>query len=166
MLNKTGRALLMCVVPIILLGSAGCSRELKPDGFPPLYPVKIKVIQGGVPLAGADISLHHKGDQPQKWGIIGTTDKNGTAIMVTHGKFFGAPEGEYCVTVEKNEVVPVPKSKKIATDEAGECDTFSLIELQYINQEKSPLNLQVKKGRNYQEFDVGHACREFVERWM
>ena len=138
----------------------GCSKQLKPDGFPPLYPVSVLVIQDGQPLAGALISLHGTEDSPLKWGVFAETDSNGKAVFVTHGKFYGAPEGEYLVTVAKEELVEVTNRGG-----NGATDSFTLIEKQYIDKEKTPFTIQIqKKGKNHAELDVGKPVRIFLGR--
>ena len=145
---------------LILLSVTGCSRHLKPDGFPPLYPASVQVIQGGKPLEGARVCLYRKDDTPQKWGIIGETDSSGKAVLVTHGKFYGAPEGEYFVVVEKQEDVSVSRS-----GDGTAVDSYTLVEEQYGNKEKTPLQFRVqKRGKNFEEFDVGQAVRIFLGR--
>ena len=107
------------ILLMLAIGSVvGCSQQLKPNGFPPLYPVSILVVQDGQPLGGALVSLHGTKDSPLKWGVFATTDSNGKAIFVTHGKFYGAPEGDYLITVEKGEEVQVAKKGDSTTTEA------------------------------------------------
>jgi len=138
----------------------GCSKQLKPDGFPPLHPVSVLITQDGKPLEGAMVVLHPKDDTPKKWGIIGETDSNGKAIFVTHGKFYGAPEGEYIVTVGKEELVDIASRGENAVT-----DSYTLVEQQYTDKGESPLRLQIqKRGKNYVELDVGKPVRIFLER--
>ena len=138
----------------------GCSKQLKPDGFPPLYPVSVRVIQDGQPLHGATVSLWHNDETPQKWGIFADTDSDGKAVFVTHGTFYGAPEGEYHVVVTKLEEVVVKRSADDAI-----IDSYTLVEKQYVDQATTPLRIRVqKKGKNYEELDVGKSVREFLER--
>jgi len=144
---------LPCV--LILFSLAGCSKQLKPDGFPPLYPASVQVIQDGKPLEGALVSLHGTQDSPLKWGVFAETDSNGKAVFVTHGKFYGAPEGEYLITVEKEEVVEVARRGDNIVSES-----FTLVETQYADKVKTPLRIQIqKKGKNHAELDVGQPVR-------
>jgi 5-hydroxyisourate hydrolase-like protein (transthyretin family) len=139
---------------LFILGIAsviGCSKSLKPDGFPPLYPASIMVIQDGQPLEGASVILFRVDDSPQKWGIAGVTDKGGRAVLLTHGIHSGVPEGEYAVTVNKAEEVEVSHRAESTVTES-----FTLIEKQHVDKESTPLRIQIqKKGKNYKEFDVG-----------
>jgi len=140
---------------LILLSVAGCSGPLKPDGFPPLYPVSVLVIQDGKPLGGALVSLHGTENSPLKWGVFAETDSNGKAVFVTHGKFYGAPEGDYLITVEKEEVVEVSRRGDNIVSES-----FTLIENQYTDKGKTPLRIQIqKKGKNHAELNVGQPVR-------
>ena len=145
---------------LILFSLAGCSKHLKPDGFPPLYPASVRVIQDGKPLEGAQVCLFRKDDTEQKWGIIGETDSNGIAVLVTHGKFYGVPEGEYLVLVTKQEDVSVSHR-----GDGSAVDSFTLVEEQYGDKEKTSLQFRVqKRGKNYEEIDVGKAVRTFLGR--
>ena len=136
---------------LILFSLAGCSKQLKPDGFPPLYSASVQVMQDGKPLEGALVSLHGTANTPLKWGVFAQTDSNGKAVFVTHGKFYGAPEGEYLITVEKEEVVEVSRRGDNIVSES-----FTLVEEQYVDKGKTPLRIQIqKKGRNHAELNVG-----------
>ena len=138
----------------------GCSKQLKPDGFPPLHPVSIRIIQDGKPLNGATVSLWHNDETQQKWGIFAETDSDGKAVFVTHGTFYGAPEGEYHVVVTKLEDVVV---KRTADDAI--IDSYTLVEEQYVDRTTTPLRIRVqKKGKNYEEFNVGQPVRIFLEQ--
>jgi len=149
---------LPCV--LILFSVVGCSRQLKPDGFPPLYPVSVLVIQDGKPLGGALVSLHGTENSPLKWGVFAETDSNGKAVFVTHGKFYGAPEGEYLITVAKEELVEVANRGG-----NGATDSFTLIEKQYTDREQTPYRIHIqKKSKNHVELDVGKPVREFLGR--
>lgn len=145
---------------LIVIPAFGCSKQLKPDGFPPLYPVSVRVIQDGKPLEGAMVSLLHKDDTPQKWGIISTTNNNGQAVLVTHGKFYGVPEGDYHVVVTKEEEVIVKSSINNTV-----VDSYTLIEKQYVDKTTTPLQIQIeKKGKKHEDFNVGKPVHVFCGR--
>ena len=152
--------IIIILVVLVAILVVGCSKQLKPDGFPSLYPVSVMVVQNGRPLEGALVSLHGTEDSPLKWGVFAETDSNGKAIFVTHGKFYGAPEGEYLITVEKLELVEVS-----SRGGNGVTDVFTLIEKQYVNKGKTPLRIHVqKRGKNHKEIDVGKPVRIHLER--
>jgi len=150
--------LLVALVTLLVVG--GCSKQLKPDGLPPLYPVSIMVIQDGQPLAGALISLHGTEDSPLKWGVHGITNSSGRAVLLTHGIHSGAPAGEYAVTVNKVEEVVVAQRGDSTITEA-----FTFIEKQHVDRETTPNRIHIqKKGKNHAELDVGKPVRVSLGR--
>jgi len=152
--------ILFVLLILVAFSVVGCSKQLKPDGFPPLYPASVLITQDGQPLKGAKVILFHTDDASQRWGIFGTTDGSGRAVFVTHGKFRGAPEGEYLVAVYKQEEVEVARRGDNIITEA-----FTLIEEQYTDREKSPLRIQIqRRGKNHGEFDVGKPVRVSLGR--
>ena len=152
--------IMVLLVALVAILVCGCSKQLKPDGFPPLYPVSITVIQDGKPLEGALISLHGTENSPLKWGVFGFADRNGRAVLLTHGIHSGAPEGEYIVTVSKQEEVEISRRAESTVTEA-----FSFVEEQYVSKEKSPLRIHIqKKGKKHVEFDVGKPVRVSLGR--
>ena len=145
-------AVLLCFVAVSIVG---CSGERRPDGFPPLYSASVRIVQDGTPLEGATVFLFPTDGTSPKWGTMGFTDSNGKAVLATHGKFSGAPEGEYLVIVEKKENVTSPHR-----GDGTAVESFLLVEQQYGNKETTPLKIQIqKRGQNHEEFDVGKPVR-------
>ena len=147
--------IIITLAALVAVLVVGCSQQLRPDGFPPLYPATVLVIQDGQPLGGAMISLYRADDSPQKWGIFGITNSNGRAVLLTHGTHSGVPEGEYVVTVTKQEEVEISSRAESTVTES-----FTRVEEQYVDPKKSPLRIHIqKKGKNYEEIDVGKPVR-------
>lgn len=130
-----------------LLGNMlGCGGDKRPDGMPKIFPCTLTLTQGGKPLPGAMVLLYSKGE-PCPWTVGGTTDDNGEAVLKTHGKFNGAPKGEWTVVVTKNIII-----YKNESDDIG--DVYSNVELDYTDKETTPLELKID-GKTKQSFDVG-----------
>lgn len=145
-----------CLVLLSLL--IGCSKTPRPAGFPSIYPCKIVLKQGENPLVDATVTLFSQ-DQSCSWAIGGTTDSQGVATLITHGRFKGAPEGRFVVTVTKTES---------EGHDQGEFRTkpikiYSLVDMKYQENNSSPLELVIKKGKNQFEFDLGPPIRVLSE---
>ena len=152
--------IIVLLVALVAIVVAGCSKQLKPDGFPPLYSASVLVIQDGQPLEGAMVSLHGTENSPLKWGVFGFSDRNGRAMLLTHGIHSGAPEGEFIVTVSKQEEVEISQRAESTVTEA-----FTFVEKQYVDKETSPLKIHIQtKGKNHAEFDVGKPVRVSLGR--
>ena len=152
-----------------LLWLAGCSSNL-PKDLPKCYPCQIHVIQGGVPLVDAVVMLQSP-EVGQQWFPMGTTDQTGTAVMFTNGRYPGAPAGVYKVlisklTFEMGDLGPAPPegtpAYSVWLERASSTSraTYTLIELQYNDAEKTPHEIEVKsKGKNTMTVDVGQAVK-------
>lgn len=149
---------LMIMAAAILMTSCG---EKKPQGLPELHPCKIKVVQEGAPLAG--VILYLKGAST-KYPLSGTTDQEGIAEIVTMGKYSGAPEGEYTVTLEKRISDPEKIEPKV---EAGvlvypNAKLYSLLDPKLSDEKKSPHKITVEKKSNSFDIDVGKKVKIFL----
>jgi hypothetical protein len=145
-----------------------------PDGMPPLHPTKITIKQEGSPLAGATVSLVNAADPHYRWVVGGRTDANGLCQINTHGQYPGAPEGKYKVIVYKTITLesetrqqPIPSDTqaarayydKIATEEKS----YDIVDIKYKKADTTDLEIEIKRGSNIQEFDVGRAVKqEFI----
>lgn len=139
---------------LALLGNVyGCGGDKRPDGMPKIFPCTLTFTQGEKPLAGAQIMLYTKGE-PCPWTVGGTTDENGEAAIKTHGKFNGAPKGEWSVVVTKNYIVY--KNEK---DVVG--DVYSNVELDYTDKETTPLEFKTD-GKTKQSFDLGEEVEIYL----
>jgi len=153
-----------CVVAIVAtLFLGACKGEKRPDGLPKLYPCSVKIIQGGAPLAGADVMLVAQDPNLMRRPTGGTTDESGVAKLNTYG-FAGAPEGSFKVMVVKTETEgAVSAEDAVKNMESGTLSSeerFDLVDQQYRDQTTTPFTLEVKaSGNETKEFDVGEAVR-------
>jgi hypothetical protein len=91
-------------------------------------------------------------DENQKdWGISSITNAEGIAQFYTYGKWKGAPEGIFKVTVIKH-LVEGPENKEI---------TYTLIDEKFAEPKTTPFELEVK-GKTVQTFDAGIAIKKKI----
>ncbi|MDR1384735.1 MAG: hypothetical protein LBJ67_12955 [Planctomycetaceae bacterium] len=159
---KTRKILLTGVTVVLcLLFSVGCA-EPKPEGMPQLYPVTLTFQQEGKPLTEASIRLLPQ--FPCTWFSGGSTDTNGRAKLVTHGKYNGIPAGKYKICVDKfysDGELPSMDPNKTTKPMVH----YNLVETQYTLPDKTPLEIEVKKGQNsFSPFDLGKAVKEQLKR--
>ncbi|PQO28844.1 carboxypeptidase-like regulatory domain-containing protein [Blastopirellula marina] len=138
----------------------GCnSGPTPPDNLPTLHPVKLKLLQDGMPLADASVRLVPNGER-SSWYSGGTTDADGIVAIKTHGQFLGAPEGSYRVTISKIEMPEAATSTlEDLNKKASQGSTFDLVDPKFGNPAKTTLRLEVAAESNEQEFDLGPAVR-------
>ncbi|MCF0233848.1 MAG: carboxypeptidase regulatory-like domain-containing protein [Thermoguttaceae bacterium] len=160
------RILLSLVVALAIGTILGCGGVKKPDDLPELYPVKIKIIQDGAPLEGATVILNDVTMQ-SRFTCGGVTDAKGTVAVKTDGKYPGAPQGNYKVTVSKA-FIPAPMTEtppsdpearkeydaKVAELNAQQAD---LVDPVYKSVRSTPFELEVGTAALETEFDVGEA---------
>ena len=83
---------------------------------------------------------------------------------MTHAQFFGVPEGEFKVVINKLESV-IEKSNKTLDDLGNEIDSggmvseYSFVEKEYTDKNTTPLSITIKKGDNAEDFECGKAVR-------
>lgn len=144
----------------------GCQGEKRPRNFPPLVPCSITITQNNTPLADASVELYSKGESCP-WPITGTTDAEGKAIMVTYGKYKGAPKGTFTVVVEKKQIENEEEYKK-AYDENGRPTTnkkfnvISFVDPKFRTRESSSLEIKIE-GKTEQTIDVGAPVKVVVD---
>jgi hypothetical protein len=156
---------------LLALTLCGCGGDQRPPGFPKLYPVSIKVIQEGSPLADASVSLRIS-DASMTWSIGGRTDERGIAILSTHGRFRGAPEGKFKVTVEKiiNEGEAEMLAAMSGVDAADErayaaarrghqVNSFSYVNEEYNSFNTTPIEIEINRKSREIEIDAGPAVK-------
>jgi len=86
---------------------AGCG-PARPADLPPLVPCKIKVHDGGSPLANIGVSFQRVTDHGG-WSLNGQTDPNGVAVAKTSvGTYLaaGIPAGTYRITLSEHIEIP------------------------------------------------------------
>ena len=157
------RSLLVFLCLVTLLG---CSQNSVPDGLPKLVSVTLTITQDGAPLSGATVLLTDpSGSIP--FTVGGLTDSKGTVVLYTHGRYKGAPLGQFKVQVTKTESDPAPPAPPFGSPEYYEylkathppTKTYTLVEKQYTQVETTTLALDVT-GPLATTFDVGKAIRE------
>jgi len=162
---------LLLLISISLSCLVGCrfGRE-RPKDMPRLYPVRLTIIQEGVPLEEATVTLRSK-IPGFRWSVSGITDSKGEVELVTNGFFPGVPEGEYKILVEKTIRIgpPNPDLREMPADElerskifrkiAKESKIMIVVDPQYKNEASTPLEIGITKSNNGQTFDVGKPVK-------
>ncbi|WP_372721103.1 hypothetical protein [Novipirellula sp.] len=165
----------------VLMASAllvsGCS-EPRPDGMPELYPTSIAIMQNGTPLSDATVTLYSDDAALRRWAVGGRTDDAGTATLMTHTKYPGAPQGSFKVMVNKTETEgdPIPKHpgadatpEQLADyDRAMKTGSFQVIQVvaeEYRTAGSTPLRIDITAdGENAFSEDIGEAVKEVDEQ--
>ena len=153
-----------CVFFAMTLVLSGCGGDQRPPGFPKLYPVSLKVMQEGQPLSEAAISLR-KADHSIMWSIGGRTDEQGVVVLWTHGKFRGAPEGRFKVTVEKvinegeAEMIQALDRGDQATAKKIQVNSYSFVKDEYNSVEKTPVEIEITRNSQVIDIDAGPAIK-------
>lgn len=157
---------------LLFVGNIGCKKSNKPADLPPLYRCQLTFTQEGTPLENAGVILKST-DPSFKWAVGGITNAQGVVDVVTHGQFFGAPEGTYKVVVSKTEAIPdgTPKElppdvdpASIMTPSSGMVSIFTFVEKEYTDAETTPLTIEIKKGKNAETYECGKSIRELLRR--
>ena len=142
-----------------LILSAGCSEVERPEGLPELYPMTLQVEQSGDPLVGASVQLFPSDGTPGEWVIGGSTNARGEAVLMTHGRFEGAPAGNYKVTVNKS--VTTGQSESDDPNIQSDVKIYDLVERKFRSVSTTPIEVEVTAGNNApQTIDVGSAVKE------
>lgn len=157
------------LAPFLLLTfPLGCSNV--PSDVPKLSPVFVTVTQDGNALKGADVALHAENDTT-RWIVGGVSNARGIAEIYTHGKYKGAPIGQYKVTVSKLEVDSPPPPSADSPDyekqyqrylrelDRNPPPMYDLVDLNFGKSDKTPLTLDIKRGKNTHSLDVGKPVR-------
>ena len=149
---------------------AGCKKDSRPEGLPKLYPISVKIVQEGAPLADAHVAFISSDPQLMRWPCGGLTGADGIAKINTYG-FDGAPEGKFLVTVSKYESeggMSAEESAAAMQSDSGEIpkgeSIYNLVGMDYGNSSKTPLSVEVKATDSNEtpEFDVGKAERNVI----
>ncbi|MCL2120082.1 MAG: hypothetical protein FWH27_16820 [Planctomycetaceae bacterium] len=148
---------------------SGCRDASRPADLPTLYPCILTFQQEGKPLVGAVISLEPAG-KSSKWAVTSITDESGVARVVTHGKYPGAPEGDYAIVIYKEENEQEKTNRTTVDDLGNEVEvggmisTYSCVEKDYTDPATSPLKITITKGKNEQNFECGKAVRVLLRK--
>lgn len=161
----------------------GCQPNNRPADLPALYPCTITIVQEGVPLSGASISLVRidtdtsvpsNSSSESNWIPTGATNQSGTAVIYTNARYVGSPLGRFKVIVEKKQAgesklgPPPPEDSPAypAWEEKmlGEIlPLYTLVEAKYTSVDETPLEIEIKKGKNNLKLDIGAAVKERVK---
>jgi len=142
----------------------GCGGKPRPEGLPPTYPLAVKVLQEGVPLADATVSLVSL-DAPIQWSVGGVTNADGVAKMWTYGTYDGAPEGSYSVVILKtvfeglDEYDSAMARGEYSAARRIQVNMFQLVEDAYTSSRTTPIKVEVTKSTKTLEVDAGKAVR-------
>jgi len=142
----------------------GCGSDVRPPGFPKLYPVSLKVMQEGVPLADASVSLRIAVNS-MTWSIGGVTDKHGVAVLWTHGKFRGAPEGTFKVAVDKvvnegeDEMNAAANRGDMAAAARIQVNSYSFVNEEYGTIATTPIEIEITRKSRVIDVDAGAAVK-------
>jgi len=166
--------ILFTILLLALFCFPGCGGKKKPSDLPPLYPVKITVIQGGGPLEGATVRLVAERDV--RFTTAAITDKNGVATIKTDIDWAGAPAGKYRVTIHKM-VAPAQtpidqtlsfdeqRAQSMANQAARLAGTKSVVDSKFFRPTTSELTLEVvEKTGATETFDVGEAVDDLWDK--
>ena len=162
--NQTNMSLCVSLSAVMLIGLVGCGGEKKPDGFPPIYPVTVRVTQEGKPLEGASVALTAP-DGSVPWVVGGTTDASGNVKLRTHGKYEGAPAGKYNVQVSKviyegrDEYLDAMNRNDTAAAQNIDVKVFQYVEDAYTSAKDTPLRVEITKETKLFEVDSGPAVK-------
>ena len=155
------RLILLATVVIVLV--TGCGGPKRPDGFPALYSCSVTVTQGNAPLEGVNVTLRNP-EISGKWSISGMTDASGVAKIRTHGQFPGAPMGTFKVVLSKSVSEGGSRGDDMGAPPSKEpTRIYSLIDKQYLQEETTPLQIDVQKKGASPSFDIGAPVRILLE---
>ncbi|MCL2745278.1 MAG: carboxypeptidase-like regulatory domain-containing protein [Planctomycetaceae bacterium] len=132
--------------------------------MPPLQSATIILMQDGKPLAGASVALFSEDNVNSPWSVGGTSDQNGHAVLITYGKYNGAPADRYKVCVSKVEIVTAPGGNP--ADEnvpMKRPDEFDLVEPKLKSPLTTTLSVDIKTGKSSIELDTGGAVRKKID---
>ena len=162
---------IICFLLILsLFCFSGCGGKKKPSDLPPLYPVKITVVQDGNPLEGATVNFIADGANV-RFTTAGITDKNGVATIKTDIDWPGVPVGKYKVCISKVVMPPEePTDASLSYEErrakagARSAQTKSLVDSRFLRPRTTTLAIDVTESGATETFDVGAAVDELWER--
>jgi len=167
-LNQVNILLLLPALAVAFV-TIGCGGEQRPAGMPPLFRLTIHVTQEGQPLDDVTVNLVCP-DGSMPWVIGAVTDSDGNATIMTQGRFAGAPEGTFRVTLQKDymenfqalrEAEAVGDSAAIARI-SPTVRNLQLIGDDYMSPTDTPLTVEVTRSTRTITVDAGPAVR--IER--
>ena len=149
---------------------SGCGGKKKPADLPPLYPVKLTVVQDGNPLEGATVSLIADGTNV-RFTTAGVTDANGVATIKTDIDWPGAPVGKFKVCISKVVTPPEePSDASLSYEErrakagARLAQTKSVVDSRFLRPRTTTLGIEVTESGVTETFDVGAAVDDLWDK--
>jgi hypothetical protein len=159
-------------LPILLFffcSFLGCGEKL-PENMPKLYPVQLTLVQEGKPLDGAMVLLKRH-SETTKYSCGGISGANGVVKIQTHGKYAGAPEGTYTVTVSKSITERSGPWHEIPSEDAAartwlnenqsrlKKTNYHVVNLRYGNSQTSDMEISVTTSGLRKTLDLGSPVR-------
>ena len=164
-MNRIDRLTIICCLFFVFAAiMSGCGDAERPEGFPKLYPVSLKVTQESTPLAKASVSLKTS-DGSMVWSTGGVTDEKGFVVLWTHGKFRGAPEGKFKVLITKivnegeEEMLAAANREDYAAAAKIPVNSYSCVKEEYESFEKTPLEIEITKKSRVIDIDAGPTVK-------
>lgn len=148
---------------IVTILCEGCCFEKKPGGLPKLRSCTITITQEGKPAEGISIMLAPTSGRDCPWAVTGNTNSSGVARIVTHGKYGGAPEGQYKIMLSKQDMDGFDPNSLERPSAAKPMIIYSLIDTQYTDLNTSPLTIEVGRHGANESFEIGPAVREQID---
>jgi hypothetical protein len=171
-MRKTKYGLIFIGLFFQIITIIGCGDD-RPSDMPPLQLVVLTFTLDEKPLPEAIVTLYST--EPNfKWSVGGGTDERGQIVLMTNGRYTGAPEGKYKITVDRviRNSPPIPHESKLPEDEKQRQKVFDDIDQQttitrivdekFLDEKKTPLKLEVVKGKNKQTFDLGKPVNKVL----
>ena len=137
------RAVSFLVLLACLCFVSACRRTDYPEGFPKIHPVKLKVVENGVPVEGVQVVVHYNDYNLTKWRVSGFSGSDGVVNLSTRG-FPGAPEGEGVFLAEK-------RDPPIKQDENGNyvaASSENQLEEHFSDPEETPFKASIPKKQS------------------
>ncbi|MDR2705529.1 MAG: hypothetical protein LBC02_07095 [Planctomycetaceae bacterium] len=164
-----GYLLVIVGLSSVLTVLSGCRNGI-PSDIPPLQPVELTFTQNGDPLPDAIVTLYSE-ELDFKWSIGGGTDANGHVLLMTNGRYAGVPKGTYKITVDRviRKGPPIPEESELPKEEEQRQKVFAeidkqtqyirIVENQFLDSKKTPLEIEIVQGKNSKIFDLGKPVR-------
>lgn len=155
---------------VFLLVVTGCGGGTpRPEGMPALHPTTLSFTQNNAPLVGATVTLYPQASEMQRWGAGGITNEQGSVVFYTLGQYPGVPAGQYKIVVNKTDRDPTTFVGEFTEERQDEYEkaeakrkSYRLVERDYSDPAKTPLEIEITAGKNEKTFDVGKAVREGI----
>jgi hypothetical protein len=171
-MRKTKYGLIVVGLFFSIITIIGCD-DNRPSDMPSLQPVVLTFTLDEKPLSEAIVTLYST-DPNFKWSVGGGTDEKGQIVLMTNGRYAGAPEGKYKITVDKvvRNSPPIPNESELPKDKKQRQKIFNDIDRQttitrivdekFLDEKKTPLEIEIVQGKNKQIFDLGKSVNKIL----